>query len=195
MTIYGIGGVSGTGKTHFRTKTCNALRNARSADIAEVYDRSTAAGQANLNWRVALERFKSIVRALLEADRTGDIVLEAFFKVGGEQRRMVEDLAREFRVDVKWGWASGSRAECQSRVESASNTDLEERKNARLEFIRCADIRYFREREGESLRALAEHIEKHTKTPHTRTEGAVKGCRAGEDPGSAKERRRTLPKI
>lgn len=101
MTIYGIGGVSGTGKTYFRTKTCKALRNARSADIADVYERSAATGQPNLNWRVALKRFKAIVRALLEADRTGDIVLEAFFKAEGEQRRMVEDLAREFRVDIK----------------------------------------------------------------------------------------------
>lgn len=36
MTLYGIGGVSATGKTPFRT-TCEGLRELRSLDIADVY--------------------------------------------------------------------------------------------------------------------------------------------------------------
>lgn len=100
MTIYALGGVSGTGKTHFRTRTCTALRNARVADIGDVYNQSAADGQPSLHWRVAMDRFGVILRTLLEADRTGDIVLEAFFRPGGEQRRMVEDLAREFGVNI-----------------------------------------------------------------------------------------------
>jgi len=100
MTIYGIGGVSGTGKTHFRT-TCESLRDARSLDIADIYEESIAQGRPDLHWRTALERFEDRVRGRLEEDRTSDIVLEAFFRPGGLQRQAIEELAQEFMVDVR----------------------------------------------------------------------------------------------
>lgn len=100
MTIYGIGGVSGTGKTHFRT-TCEGLREARALDIADVYEESVAQGQPDLHWRTALERFEARVRERLEEDRWNDIVLEAFFRPDGLQRQAVEDLAQEFGVNVR----------------------------------------------------------------------------------------------
>lgn len=95
MTIYGIGGVSGTGKTHFRTELCKSLKTARVADIANVYEQSIMDGHPKLNWRVALNRLIAILKRFLEADRNGDIVLEAFFRAGGEQRR---------RVQRSFGW-------------------------------------------------------------------------------------------
>lgn len=101
MTIYGIGGVSGTGKTHFRT-TCESLRESRTVDIAAVYEASVAEGRADLHWRTALERFVLIVRGLLEEDKHSDVVLEAFFRPDGLQRQMIESLAREFGVGVRW---------------------------------------------------------------------------------------------
>lgn len=100
MTIYGIGGVSGTGKTHFRT-TCEGLREALALDIADVYEESVAQGRPDLHWRTALERFEARVRERLEEDRSSDIVLEAFFRPDGVQREAVKDLAREFGVDVR----------------------------------------------------------------------------------------------
>lgn len=100
MTVYGIGGVSGTGKSHFRT-TCDALRSSRTIDIADVYEDAVARGQPNLHWRVALKLFASTFRQLLEADRCRDLVLEAFFRPGGVQRKAVESVAREFGVDVR----------------------------------------------------------------------------------------------
>lgn len=100
MTIYGIGGVSGTGKTHFRT-TCESLRGARALDIADVYEESVAAGRPDLHWKTALERFEARVRGRLEEDRSGDIVLEAFFRPDGAQRQVIEDLAQEFGVYVR----------------------------------------------------------------------------------------------
>lgn len=101
MTIYGIGGVSGTGKTHFRTR-CRPLRDARTEDIADVYERAVAEGSPSLHWRTALNRFVHIVRRRLEADRESDIVLEAFFKRGGEQRRQLEALAAEFGIPIMY---------------------------------------------------------------------------------------------
>lgn len=101
MTIYGIGGVSGTGKTRFRT-TCESLKGLRSLDIADVYEDSVTGGAPNLNWRTALGRFAGRVRALLEEDSSSDLVLEAFFRPDGEQRRVIESLAEEFGVAVRW---------------------------------------------------------------------------------------------
>lgn len=100
MTIYGIGGVSGTGKTYFRT-TCEGLREARALDIADVYEESIAHGRPDLHWRTALEHFEAWVRELLEEDRSSDIVLEAFFRPDGLQRQAIEGLAQEFGVGVR----------------------------------------------------------------------------------------------
>lgn len=100
MTIYGIGGVSGTGKTFFRT-TCEGLREARALDIADIYEESAAHGHPDLHWRTALERFEARVREQLEENRLSDIVLEAFFRPDGLQRQAIEGLAREFGVDVR----------------------------------------------------------------------------------------------
>ena len=100
MAIYGIGGVSGSGKTYFRS-TCSGLRESTHVDIADVYERSVAEGRPNLHWKIALKRFVSIVRDLLLRDKTRDIVLEAFFRPEGLQRKAIERLAREYGVDVR----------------------------------------------------------------------------------------------
>lgn len=100
MTIYGIGGVSGTGKTFFRT-SCKDLREARALDIADIYEESNTHGHPDLHWRTALERFEARVREQLEKDRLSDIVLEAFFRPDGMQRQAIEDLAQEFGIDVR----------------------------------------------------------------------------------------------
>lgn len=102
MTIYGIGGVSGTGKTHFRTN-CESLREARMIDIADVYEESIAQGRPDLHWRAALQEFESRVREQLDEDRGRDIVLEAFFRPDGLQRQAIESLGNEYGVDVRWG--------------------------------------------------------------------------------------------
>lgn len=101
MTIYGIGGVSGTGKTHFRT-TCEGLRQARTIDIADVYEESIAQGRPDLHWKMALQIFDARVRAQLEEDRVSDIVLEAFFRPDGMQRQAIEALGYEYGVQVRW---------------------------------------------------------------------------------------------
>ncbi|CAM9100871.1 unnamed protein product [Hapterophycus canaliculatus] len=156
MTIYGIGGVSGTGKTHFRT-TCEGLRQARTLDIADVYEESLAQGRPDLHWRTALEIFEARVRGRLEEDRVSDIVVEAFFRPDGTQRHTIEALAREFGVDVRWGWASAPRAECLRRVSNERNQDSSERREKRLSFIRSAEPAFFEERREESLASLANH--------------------------------------
>eukprot|EP00903_Cladosiphon_okamuranus_P015601 g14406.t1 len=136
MTIYGIGGVSGTGKTRFRT-TCKGLREARALDIADVYEESVAQGHPDLHWRTALERFETRVRERLEEDRSSDIVLEAFFRPDGVQRQAVENLARDFGVGVRWGWASAPRKDCLSRVSNElARQGSSERRRKRLSFIR-----------------------------------------------------------
>lgn len=100
MTIYAIGGVSGTGKTHFRT-TCEVLREFRALDIADVYEDSVMEGAPDLHWRTALGRFAERVRWLLEEDSSSSLVLEAFFRPNGVQRRVIASLAETFGVDVR----------------------------------------------------------------------------------------------
>ncbi|CAM9156750.1 unnamed protein product [Scytosiphon promiscuus] len=157
MTIYGIGGVSGTGKTHFRT-TCEGLRHARMIDIADVYEQSLAQGRPDLHWRTALQIFEETVHTRLEEDRVSDIVLEAFFRPDGTQRQAIEALARDFGVEVRWGWASAPRAECLSRVTKERNgQDSSQRREKRISFIRSVDGVFFQERRDESLESLADH--------------------------------------
>eukprot|EP00752_Nemacystus_decipiens_P009637 g8609.t1 len=165
MTIYGIGGVSGTGKTHFRT-TCEGLREAHTLDIADVYEESIAQGRPDLHWRTALERFAARVRERLEEDRSSDIVLEAFFRPHGLQRQAVEDLAQEFGVDVRWGWAFAPRADCLSRVSNEqAGRDSSERREKRISFIRSAEASFFRERPEESLQLMADLVQAQTHQP------------------------------
>lgn len=101
MTIYALGGVSGTGKTHFRT-TCDCLRGLRTLDIADVYEDSRAEGTPDLHWKTALERFAGRVRGLLEEDSSSDLVLEAFFRPDGDQRRVIASLAQTYGIRVRW---------------------------------------------------------------------------------------------
>ncbi|CAM9470807.1 unnamed protein product [Ectocarpus sp. 6 AP-2014] len=155
MTIYGIGGVSGTGKTHFRT-SCEGFRDVRVLDIADVYEESLAQGHPDLHWRTALQVFQGRVRGWLEEDRSSDIVLEAFFRPDGAQRQAIEAIARGFGVDVIWGWAWAPRADCLSRVSNErGGHDSSERRQKRLSFIRTAESSFFRERPEESLASLA----------------------------------------
>ncbi|CAN0448054.1 unnamed protein product, partial [Scytosiphon promiscuus] len=100
-TIYAIGGVSGTGKTHFRT-TCEGLSGLRTLDIADVYENSVMEGTPDLHWRTALGSFAERVRRLLEEDSSSDLVLEAFFRPDGEQRRVIASIAQTFGIGVRW---------------------------------------------------------------------------------------------
>ena len=87
VQIYVIGGVSGSGKTFFRTHH-PVLRDLDCIDIAEVY--RTHADSGGIVWREALEAFIGQIAEHLE-ERRGDgvhcsVVVEAFFRRGGPQR-------------------------------------------------------------------------------------------------------------
>lgn len=84
MTIFCIGGVSGSGKTRLREQH-PVLRKLAFVDIANVYARAEQRG-ASLDWLEALQQFVEEVEAQLEAGEQS-LVLEAFFRPDGEQRR------------------------------------------------------------------------------------------------------------
>ncbi|CAM9577633.1 unnamed protein product [Laminaria digitata] len=155
MTIYALGGVSGTGKTHFRT-TCDCLRGLRTLDIADVYEDSIAEGTPDLHWKTALERFAGRVRGLLEEDSSSDLVLEAFFRPDGEQRRVIASLAQTYGTRVRWGWAYAPREDCLSRLANeVGGHDSAERVEKRISFIRSAEPMFFLARPTESLERIA----------------------------------------
>ena len=83
--IYAIGGVSGSGKSWLRIHH-PVLRNLPCFDIEQAYRAAEQQGYS-LDWRRALEDFADEIWDHLMHFRGGDVVLETFFRPGGQQRQ------------------------------------------------------------------------------------------------------------
>lgn len=92
--LYCIGGVSGSGKTWLR-ENHPRLQQLEAWDIADEYARAEQQGQT-LDSDEAMHRFFYNVRTRLCGG--GSLVLEAYFRPSGEQRRRCTHDARAARM-------------------------------------------------------------------------------------------------
>mmetsp|Transcript_24032 Transcript_24032/g.41345 ORF Transcript_24032/g.41345 Transcript_24032/m.41345 type:complete len:144 (+) Transcript_24032:69-500(+) len=133
MTIYALGGVSGSGKTYMRNNH-PALCTMKALDIADFYQQYGP----DLHWSQAQQLFMQTLQAELQRDPNEHIVLEAFFGPTADHRQAVIRLANHFGVPVVWHWSWAPRQTCLARIQADPNQD-QNRFNARWKFAAEAE--------------------------------------------------------
>jgi predicted kinase len=147
--LYGVGGVSGSGKSYF-ISTHEELKDLPRLDIADDYTNMKKQkghhcrqefGLFKPKYNIARNNFLHRLENTIISNRTTNIVVE--LACSTRQRRQVEDLCRKYGIPVKWIWVYALRGRCQKRV-LRDDRDDDDRRTARLKWIEDAPDESFK---------------------------------------------------